>query len=467
MLNFDHYTIIAHWFPRLLGLVYFFAFGAFLFQIRGLIGRHGILPIADFFSKLSIYYPNKHFLYVPSLFWLNHSDAMLMGVTAMGTVVSILLLFGIWPPLMLFLLYILYISIISAGQDFLGFGWEGFLLEVTVHAFLLSLTVIPNPAVWLSVNFLLFRFHFQAGAVKFQSKDPTWLNFTALSYHYQTQPIPNTIAWYVHKLPLWFHKLSAIIMFLIEMVIPIGIFFTDDIRFATFIAFFGLQLMIWGTGNFSFLNYLTLVLTSILISNKYLTWLLNAPAATPTPLYLDIFLYAAGSILLILQLLRFWHHFFPDQTLGKLFTVLSPYHLVNRYGIFAVMTTTRYEIVVEGSDDGIEWKEYTFKHKPSEITRRPKRIAPYQPRIDWQIWFLPFSNFRTEGWFQKFLAQVLMGNKTVLKLIRHNPFPDHPPKYVRSLVYIYEFSTPEEKKKYGWWWHRKLIGQYSPSMMLK
>jgi hypothetical protein len=464
----ESYTIVAIWFPRLLGLIYFFAIGAFIFQIRGLIGQNGILPLSFFLSAVSSHYSRKKYLYVPTLFWMNSSNAALLGLTLVGTFLSVCLLAGIYPPLMLLLLYLIYLSIVSAGQDFLSFGWEGFLLEITAHAFLLSLTPIPNIMVWVSTNFLLFRFNFQAGAVKLQSKDKTWRDLTAIAYHYQTQPLPNTQAWYAYKLPMGFQKATVVLMFVIEMIIPFAMIGNDIMRLVVFIAFFSLQFMIWATGNFSFLNHLTVVLCVILLSNSILSPFVDSiPTPPPNPLVADIIIGLLGTGLLLLQMLRLWHVYRPSRKLATILNALGPFHLANRYGIFAVMTTKRFEIVVEGSDDGSNWKEYLFRYKPSELTRRPRRISPYQPRIDWQAWFLPFTTFQEERWFQNFLYHLLKGTPDVLTLLRENPFSDHPPKYVRALAYEYEFSNFKEKKEQGWWWRRQLVGAYSPTVALK
>lgn len=465
----ESYTIIAEWFPRLLGFIYFFAFGAFLFQIKGLIGEKGILPLKEYLDFISSYYPKKKYYILPTVFWLDSSNRSLMLVTAAGTLFSIFLLLGFLPSLMLILLYILYLSIVSAGQDFLSFGWEGFLLEITIHAFFLSLTPIPNIMVWISINFLLFRFHFQAGVVKILSRDLTWSNLTALAYHYQTQPLPVALAWYFYKLPLWFHKQSCLLMFFIELVVPFGIFLGEEVRLGVFCLFFGLQFFIWISGNYSYLNHLTVVFSTILLNNAVITYFFGiVPVeAYPTPLWLEIILTMIGSVLLALQVIRITQMFIPIHLFEKMISYTSFFHLANRYGIFAVMTTKRYEIVVEGSEDGKDWKEYTFRYKPSEIDRRPRRISPFQPRIDWQAWFLPFTNFQSERWFQSFLYHLLSGTPDVLKLLRGNPFPTKPPKYIRAVAYDYEYSTHEEKKENGWWWHRRYLGYYSPVLSLK
>lgn len=463
------YLISSHLFLRLLGLVYFAAFGAFLFQIRGLIGKEGILPIESYLELLKFHLKKRRFYFAPSVFWINCSDRALLGVTALGTILSVLLLFNVFPWLILLLLYVLYISIVSTGQDFLSFGWEGFLLEVTFNAIFLSLTPVPNPFVWISLNLVLFRFHFQGGIVKLLSGDINWRNLTGVAYHYQSQPLPNTIAWYAHKLPLWFQKLSTALMLLIEIIVPFGMLGNQEIRLGVFLCFIGLQFFIWLTGNFSFLNHLTVVLSLILVGDVYLKPIFGtvAPPVAFSSIFMDVFVSLVGIALLFLQIISLWNFFNkPVSIFTRILRWVAPFHLANRYGIFAVMTTDRFEIVVEGSDDGVNWQEYLFYYKASELNRRPRRISPYQPRIDWQAWFLPFSSFDSEVWFQNFLYHLLIGSPKVLSLLRKNPFPNKPPKYIRSLIYLYEFTTAEEKMKTGNWWKRQLIGVYSPIIAL-
>lgn len=465
MWNANDYTLSIQLFLRLMGLVYFFAFAPFLLQIRGLLGKEGILP-AQHILKWMRFRTGRHwFYYMPTIFWLNASDRFLMAAVAAGTGISILLMCNVYPPVMLFLLYVLFLSLKTVGQDFLSFGWDVFILEITVNAFFLSLTPVPNIFVWLSLNFLLFRFYLQGGAVKLQSRDATWWDCTALQYHYQTQPLPNTIAWYVHKFPLWFHKASTVAMFVIELVVPFAIFGTQEMRLFAFVCFTFLQWAIWVTGNFSYLNYMSVVLSVILLSNNYLsTWFGEPVVGVSTSLLLDLFVSLGGIALLTLQIINLWNHFLPNRHLGNIMERVYPFHLANRYGIFAVMTTKRYEIVIEGSSDGKEWKEYQFWFKPSELKRRPRRISPFQPRLDWQVWFLPFSNFESEAWFQNFIYRLFQGSPVVLSLLRVNPFPKAPPEYIRVLLYDYEFTDRCVKRATGEWWTRHLIGYYSPTL---
>ncbi|MEI8364929.1 MAG: lipase maturation factor family protein [Parachlamydiaceae bacterium] len=463
----EDYTIIATLFPRLLGCIFFFVFGAFLFQIKGLVGENGILPIRAHLQWLKERAPRRCYFLEPTLLWIHCSDAALMGLVGTGTVLSLLLACGVYPSLILFLLYFLYLSLTIAGQDFLWFGWEAFLLEITINAFFLSLASPPNLMIWISINLLLFRFHLQAGAVKLQSRDPNWRNLTAIAYHYQTQPIPNVIAWYVHKLPMWFHKLSTFMMFVGELVVPFAIFGPDWMRLGAFFALVGLQWGIWVTGNLSYLNHLTVVLCTLLIANIYLTSLFEIPVITEaTPWAISMLCTSVGTFLVILQVIHLWNHFAPNPLFNLLVNKFSRYHIANRYGIFAVMTTVRNEIIFEGSADGVEWKEYMFYHKPSEVTRRPRRISPYQPRLDWQAWFLPLGNYRYERWMSNFILCLLKGSPEVLTLLRVNPFPNAPPKFVRTSVYEYVFSTREEKKKHGWWWRRRYVSGFTKPVSL-
>lgn len=386
-----------------------------------------------------------------------------MGVTALGTALAVLLALGFYPFLLLPLLIIIHLSIVTVGQDFLSFGWEMFFLEISYNVFFLSLTHKPNIFIWISLNLLIFRFHLQAGASKLQSGDPNWRNLMALCYHYQTQPIPNMIAWYFHKLPVWFHKFSVAMMLFVEIIVPFAIFGTEEMRLAAFILLFLLQLFIWVSGNYSYFNHLTMVLVLLLVSDTYLEPLFGMADSRPTsPWLLQVFVSIVGIIFITLQLLQLWNHFFRNATVGRILYKIYPYHLANRYGIFAIMTTTRYEISVEGSDDGQIWKEYLFPYKPSELNRRPRQISPYQPRLDWQAWFLPFDYFENAVWFQNFLYRLLEGSPHVLALLRHNPFPDMPPRFIRARMYVYEFSDATTKKRLGYWWVRSFVREYSP-----
>jgi hypothetical protein len=469
MFDYGSYIITASLFPKLLGLIYFIAFGGFIFQIKGLLGKNGILPINSYLKYYEKIWGKKRFYIIPSIFWLCSKDLFLLFCMYLGAFLGFFLFanpYVFLTPFLLIILFILQLSLVSCGQDFLGFGWELYLLEVTFPTFFLSLSSPPNPFIFYYLYLILFNVHLQAGASKLLSKDPNWRNLTATFYHLQSQPIPNTLAWYAHKLPLIIHKIGCAYVFFVELVVPLGFFFGQEIRLYTFILLATLQLFIYLTGNFSYLNHLTFVFSTLLISDKYL---LNFFSAQPTftVSHIEGLSTSIALLLSVLQLTNLWNYFFKNKPLLKnLLNTLSPFHLILNHGIFAIMTTKRYEIIIEASLDGIDWKEYDFYFKPSNICRRPKRNSPYQPRLDWMMWFLPFRSYEYQYWFQQFLHKLLIGSEDVLKLIRSNPFNEKNPKYIRALIYDYQFSENKMKKTTNAWWQRKLLAQYSPTLVL-
>ncbi len=461
------YSLAIDLFVRLLGVIYVIAYVPLILQIRGLFGRDGILPINEFLIRVKQNLGRRSYYYVPSLFWFNASDTALLTLTWSGLILGVLLIFGVFPPLILILLYIIHLSLVSAGQDFLSFGWETFLIEITFGAFLLTATTPHNLFAWLGLNVLLLRFYFQAGISKIFSQDKNWKNLSAIGIHYLSQPIPNTWAWYFHKLPLWFHKLSTVFLFYVELIIPWIIFAPPAFRLFAFTQFNTLQFFIWLTGNFSYLNHISAVSTLILIHNSYLTPYWSVASSTePTVLIWNIFISCLGGLFLALQLISLWQTFFRHTLFNYALIWFTPFHLVSNHGIFAVMTVGRHEIVVEGSDNGVEWKEYLFYYKPGDISKRPKRISPFQPRLDWQAWFLPFGPFERQSWFHRFLQKLLEGSESVADLLKYNPFPNSPPLYIRALVYDYQYTSFEEKRTTGHWWKRKYIGMYSHTLQL-
>lgn len=461
------YSLAIDLFIRSLGAIYIIAYVPFLFQIKGLLGKEGIRPVNDLLLLAKKHYGKKRFYYLPTFFWWNASDTALLALIWTGIILGGLVLLGNGSALLLLLLYLVHLSLVSAGQDFLSFGWETFLLELTFGATLLVATTPYNAFAWIGLNFLLFRFFVEAGASKILSRDANWRNLTALWYHYFTQPLPNTTAWFVQKLPMWFHKLSCVIMLFIEICVPIAIFLTAEFRFAAFCVLFALQFAIWFTGNLSYLNHLTVVACLILIHNQYLEpyFSLSEPSE-PSFLPWYIFISILGSLFFFLQVNAFCHMFFRIPFFHRILVWIESLHLAIPHGIFAVMTTKRYEIIIEGSDDGVVWKEYEFRYKPCDVAKRAKRVAPYQPRLDWQAWFLPFRPFSHQWWFQEFLIRLLQGSQQVINLLKSNPFPDQPPKYIRVLLYDYEFTTWEEKKQTGNFWKRVYAGEYCPAIHL-
>jgi hypothetical protein len=308
---------------------------------------------------------------------------------------------------------------------------------------------------------------FSSAAVKLGSGDPTWRSLTALRYHYETQPLPTWIGWAFHQLPLSFHRVSCVVLFFIELVVPFLVFLPRRGKQLAFAFLVPLQILIALTGNYAFFNLLAIALCVMLVDDVRLH---RAPAPSPKvaarrwprgfliPFAAIILL--ASTIQLALTIRRSAQGF-PRAALTVI-QWIEPLRSVNRYGLFAVMTTRRPEIVVEGSDDGQTWRPYEFRWKPGDVHRRPEFVAPHQPRLDWQMWFAALDSCEENPWVVSFLARLLQGEPSVLRLLRNNPFPAGPPRFVRAMLYDYHFTDRATRRVTGAWWRREALGLYCP-----
>ena len=488
---------LTRWiFLRALGAIYLIAFVSLWTQIGGLIGHDGILPADQFMTAVRQQCDRQgialdRFYFVPTLCWLDASDGFLHFQCATGSVLAALLILGIAPRPCLALLWWLYLSLTTVSRDFLGFQWDNLLLE----AGFLSIFVAPRQwlprfsreappsrlALWL-LRLLLFKLVFSSGCVKLASGDPAWRSLTALAYHYQTQPLPTWIGWYAQQLPLWFQKLSCAVMFGVELGAPFLIFAPRRLRILGGSTIGCLQILILLTGNYTFFNWLTLALCLLLWDDQVLMKFVPpkirrffAPATRPAstaarshwPAALAIPLAIVVAIIYLFQVSvamgRPPTWLFPAAVADA---CVSPFRTFNGYGLFAVMTTERREIVVEGSDDGSNWRPYRFKYKPGDVHRQPAFVAPHQPRLDWQMWFAALGDYRENPWFIDLCQRLLQGSPQVLALLARNPFPDHPPRYIRAELYDYRFTTFAERRATGAWWKRERIGEYLPPISL-
>jgi len=473
------YVHIRWIFLRVMALLYAIAFWSYGIQIRALNGAQGILPAREFLEHVSHYGAVK-FWYVPSLAWLNSSDAFLVGMCVAGGIMSCVLFFNIAPRPSLALLWVLYLSIVSIGGDFMNFQWDALLLETGFLAVWFAPdgflpqwrgSAPPSRPVLFLLRWLLFRLMFLSAIVKWFSGDLLWRRFTALTVHYQTQPLPNPLSWYVHQCPLWFQKMSCVGMFLIEGVVPFMIFAPRRYRFVAFFCLCFLQTLILLTGNYAYFNGLAIALCILLLDDSSLrrwvpSWW-SDPVVERAPSGLrQAALVVVMMTLTILPMARSMEIPLPSWvwTPAKW---ASPLRSFNGYGLFAVMTPRRPEIIIEGSNDRKNWKEYSFKFKPGDLARRPRQVAPYQPRLDWQMWFAALGDYRQNTWFIRFCARILQGSKPVLALLGDNPFPNQPPLYLRAQVYEYRFSSIEERRRSGDWWERSYQGPYCPVLSLK
>lgn len=465
---------VASLFLRALGAIHAIAFLSLGVQIEGLVGSRGILPAAELLEVVRAQTGAERYWLLPTLFWLDASDAALRGACWGGAALGTLLAFGIAPAPILFLLWALYLSLSTVGQVFLGYQWDGLLLETTLLALLLAPWRLrlsprepPAPGLWL-LRFLLFRLMLASGLAKLASGDPTWRALTALTFHYETQPLPTWLGWYAHQMPLGFQKLSCALMFAVELLVPWLALGPRRARLLAFGPLVGLQLLIGVTGNYTFFNLLSIALCLLLLDDAVL-WRAPTRSAPEAPRPVAAWAWRLGAaILFLLALVPFVGSLarvpWPGPLLG-LYRLVAPLRSFNPYGLFAVMTTERPEILVEGSRDGVEWRTYAFRYKPGDPKRAPAFVEPHQPRLDWQMWFAALRG-SCDGtpWFLRFAERLEEGSPPVLDLLEGNPFPENPPAHVRARLQDYRFTSWEERRRTGAYWRVRDNGLFCPDL---
>ena len=487
------YRIAAHLFLRSLGAIYAIAFASLGVQVAGLAGRNGILPAQALLDALLTRMGSERYWQLPTLFWWTGAgDGVLRGACWAGAVAGLAVAAGLAPRLGLVLCWVLYLSLASVVRTFLNFQWDILLLETGFLALALTprswwapLRSAHAPPRWtiFLVQFLLFRLMFSSGVVKLASGDAAWRALRALDVHYFTQPIPTWTAWYAHQLPAMLQTASCAVMFFIELVVPWFVFGPRRLRLAACAFLLALQLLITATGNYAFFNLLAMALCLVLIDDAAWPGAIRrledpaappgepaslAPARTQARRLAALLLVTIVVILSTMQMTARWRlDLYWPPAIVRAENLLQPFRILNAYGLFAAMTTTREEIVVEGSDDGVTWLAYEFPYKPGEVTRRPVFVAPHQPRLDWQMWFAALSDYRRQIWFESFLARILQGQPEVLALMERNPFPDRPPRYVRALKYDYRFTDRATRAATGAWWTRTPAGEYAAPLALR
>jgi predicted DCC family thiol-disulfide oxidoreductase YuxK len=478
-------------FVRGMGIIYLIAFVSFGVQLMGLIGSGGILPAARYIERIQATYPGfERWLYYPTLAHLNSSDAFLQFLSYGGAVAAALAVLGIFSGPALIVCWLFYISLQVAGQGFMSFQWETLLLETGFLAIflggwwpLIRQRRPPSLLVIYLLRWLLFRLMFGSGLGKLLSGDPTWLNLTALEYHYWTQPIPNPIAWYVHQLPAWFHQFSVASMLFIELVVPFLFFAPRRLRFIGGLLTIGLQLAILTTGNYTYFNWLTIVLCIPLFDDPFFRRfvpqrLLGNPALMLAhrrhPLR-RLGLALVAVVVLFTTGVRFGTRLASRNLtedlpapLAEAVNISYRLRIAGGYGLFTTMTTRRPEIIVEGSNDGETWLAYTFPYKPGDLRRPPPFVAPHQPRLDWQMWFAALGgSYRNADWTTAFARRLLDGKPDVLALLETNPFPDAPPRYIRMQIMDYGFTDAATRAQTGYWWTRGSAREFLPVVSLE
>ncbi len=470
----SEYYLLTRFFLIFLGCIYFGAFASFAVQAQGLIGSDGILPLSPYLDRLNEHFGNDAILKAPMIFWINASNPMIQFTCIAGCLFSLLVIFNrfTWPSLLL--LYVLYLSLYYAGQIFMSYQWDILLLEVGFLAIFIGQG--SRIVVWL-YRWLMFRFMLLGGLVKLLSHDPTWDNLTALTYHFETQPLPSPLAWYAHQLPEIILMVAVAITLIVEIVLPFLIFAPRRIRFIAAGCFILLQIAIILTGNYNFFNLLPLALCLLLFDDAALKTLMPGRVAAyfsnnnvikeSRVKFMALILLAVVLVYSSVDNLNYYLSGDRNKKLSLLSQSLTPLIIVNNYGPFAVMTTTRNEIIVEGSADGINWREYKFNHKPDDLDKLLIWIIPHQPRLDWQMWFAALSSVESQIWFRRFLYLLLYNEPRVTDLLKENPFEQSAPKYVRASFFKYNFTNQAQRTNTGNIWVREYLRPYHPPFRLK
>jgi hypothetical protein len=450
-------------FQRSLAVVYLIAFLVATNQFRPLIGERGILPIPRFTRAVP-------FGRSPSLFHLHYSDRFFAATTWVGIGLSVAALSGItdrgpiWASMLSWaVLWALYLSIVNVGQTWYSFGWETLLLEAGFLTIFLgpSRVVPPTLVLWL-LRWLLFRVEFGAGLIKIRG-DPCWRDLTCLSYHHETQPMPNPLSWYFHHLPPGLHKVEVLANHFTQLVVPFALFAPQPVTGIAALVMIVTQSWLLLSGNFAWLNVLTITIAIPALGDALLRHVLpfTPPSSLSSPGWYEALVVAIAAIIALLSYRPARNLVSRRQLMNASFDQL---HLVNTYGAFGGITRVRREVIIEGTDDttiteSTRWREYEFKGKPGDVYRRPPQVAPYHLRLDWLMWFAGISPAYAQDWFGGLVVKLLENDHATLKLLRSNPFPEAPPVFVQARVYIYRFTTPQEHRRTGAWWERELVGE--------
>jgi lipase maturation factor len=465
----DGYELASWVFLRGLGLIYAIAFASLGVQILGLVGSDGILPLAEYLSAAHAGWGADAYWKLPTLLWLTQSDFALVAGAWLGVGLGLLVALGLWQRVCLIALFVLYLSYVYAGQLFMSYQWDLLLLEAGFLA--IFLTGGSRIVVWL-YRWLLFRFVFLAGLVKVMSGDATWQKLNALEYHFWTQPLPSPLAWYAAQLPGWLLAGVVVAVLALELVLIFLVFAPRRPRLLVACLIIAFQIAIMATGNYNWFNLLTILLCVFLLDDAVLRRAMPASLArriydrSLEPGLTETIVAAAVAIVTVPVGVNMIWEPLTGRNMPIAATVaetLSPLLIVNSYGVFATTTTTRPQIVIEGSRDGKEWRPYVLPYAPGPVTRAPTWNIPLQPRLDWQLWFAGYANAAQARWVERVAQRLLEGSGPVTGLFADDPFAGEAPKYVRAQIYDYKFADAGSDD----WWTRKLDGVYLPRVGLE
>ena len=468
------YSIARFLIERGLGLIYLIAFVVALLQFPALCGERGLQPASRLLAR-------ARFLDAPSLFHWGYTDRRLRLLSWIGIVVSILLVLGLPqrgpPPVVMlawFCLWVLYQSIVNVGGTFYGFGWESLLLESGFLAIFLGCAEVAPPwLIILAFRWLAFRIEFGAGLIKLRG-DPCWRQLTCMDFHHETQPMPNPLSWWFHHLPRRLHRVEVVGNFVAQLILPFGLFLPQPIATLAAVLMIGTQLYLVVSGNYAWLNWLTILAAVAGISDPAVHAVLpflpsSAAGFDPTPAWFAAVVLAVAALIVVLSWWPVRNMASPRQAMNASF---NPFHIVNTYGAFGTVGRRRDELIIEGtdatdaSDPAATWREYEFKGKPGDPRRMPPQVAPYHYRLDWLLWFIPLSPAYGGEWFLRFLLRLLEADPATLRLLRRSPFGSEAPRFVRVRFFHYRFSTWAELRATRAWWVRTPASDYIPPVAL-
>jgi len=482
----DSLLLVRRVFLTLLGAIFLVAFASLWVQIDGLIGSRGILPAAELMQRVRDA-GGLGVADLPTFCWIDCSDASLHLHCALGVALSLLLIAGVAPAAVCALLWALYLSLCSVSGVFLGYQWDVLLLETAFLAIFLAprqwrprdawRSRVPRSTVWL-LRWLLLRLMFTSGAVKLLSGDPTWRDLSALDYHFFTQPLPSPVSFYAHHLPGALHALSVALTLAIELGAGLLAVGPRRARQVACAATLGLMGLIMATGNYGFFNWIAIALCVPLLDDRGLRalvperWRGRLPAvqegSLPAPGRVGRASYAAVAVLAVFltsaQLMdRLGCRSAYPWPVAALRRAAAPLRSFNSYGLFAVMTTERPEILIEGRRAGGPWRAYELPYKPGALDRAPPFVAPHMPRLDWQLWFAALRGCQNAVWFHHLAERLLEGSPEVGALFATDPFPDAPPDEIRSTLFLYRFAGLGAPT----WWERERVGAFCPVLALR
>jgi hypothetical protein len=467
---------------RLLGIIYAIAFLVAINQILPLIGSDGLTPLSIYLKRVSAALGSEGaaFMRLPSLFWFVHSDGALLTVAWIGFLLSIVVVAGYANAIMLGVLWFLYMSFVHVGQEWYGYGWEIQLTETGFLAIFLCplLDIRPFPKreppfpIIVLFRWLICRIMLGAGLIKIRG-DEIWRNATALFYHFETQPIPGPFSRWFHFLPHSVLKAGVYFNHLGELIAPLFVFGPRLARHIAGVVIVLFQFNIILSGNLSFLNWLTIIPALACFDDGFWAKVLpkslvrKAEAAAERAEPSKPMITTAWVVTVIIGLLSIRpaiNMLSPSQIMN---TSFDPFDLVNTYGAFGTVGKERLNVVFEGtmdddSTDNAYWKPYIYKGLPVLLDKRPPQVAPYQLRLDWQMWFASMSSPSEYPWTLNLVWKLLHNESRALSLFGGNPFPGKPPRYVRAVLYRYWFAKPGNPQRL--YWNRERVDIWLPPM---